>query len=193
MTHVSPIPREELPALEETFQFIEAVTGFVPSSLRTMAHLPGLVEGFQALAVAVLGSPVIDAELKNLVSHVASRAAGCRYCQAHTGATAANQGTDPAKVAAVWEFETSELFSDAERVALRLAFHSGANAATDDDFAECRRHFTQEQIVAIVAVCSLFGYLNRWNDTMATELEEEPAAFAAETLSPLGWVVDKHA
>ena len=80
-----------------------------------MAHVPGLVEGFQGLATAVIANPIIDGELKNLVSHVASRAAGCRYCQAHTGATAAHQGTDPAKIAAVWEFETSDLFTDAER------------------------------------------------------------------------------
>lgn len=115
MPHVDPIAREDLPHLEEWCQLIESVMGFVPSSLNTMAHVPGLVEGFQGLATAVIANPIIDGELKNLVSHVASRAAGCRYCQAHTGATAAHQGTDPAKIAAVWEFETSDLFTDAER------------------------------------------------------------------------------
>lgn len=192
MPHVDPIAREDLPHLEDWFQLIESVMGFVPSSLNTMAHVPGLVEGFQGLATAVIANPLIDGELKNLVSHVASRAAGCRYCQAHTGATAAHQGTDPAKIAAVWEFETSELFTDAERAALRLAFHSGANAATAADFAECREHFSDQEIVSIVAVCAMFGYLNRWNDTMATALEDEPAAFADATLAPLGWDAEKH-
>lgn len=192
MPNVQPVAREDLPDLEEGFRVIEAAMGFVPTSMFTMAHVPGLVQGFQALAFAVMANPIIDPELKNMVSHMASRASGCRYCQAHTATTAFHQGADPAKIAALWKFETSERFSDAERAALRLAFNSGANAATPADFAACREHYDEEQIVSIVAVCALFGYLNRWNDTMATPLEAEPGAFADETLAPLGWEADKH-
>jgi hypothetical protein len=48
------------------------------------------------------------------------------------------------------------------------------NAATQAHFAELAEHFSEDEIVDIVAVISLFGFLNRWNDTMATELEELP-------------------
>ena len=154
---------------------------YAVAALLAALSVPGLVQGFQALAFAVMGNPILDPELKNMVSHMASRASGCRYCQAHTATTAFHQGADPAKIAALWEFETSDRFSDAERAALRLAFNSGANAATPADFAACREHFDEQEIVAIVAVCALFGYLNRWNDTMATALEAEPGAFADET------------
>jgi hypothetical protein len=44
-----------------------------------------------------------------------------------------------------------------------------------------------------VAVISLFGWLNRWNDTMATELEDEPLAFASQHLTANGWSAGKHA
>ena len=64
---------------------------------------------------------------------------------------------------------------------------------TDEDFAECRQYYTDEQITAIVAVCALFGYLNRWNDTMATTLEAVPAAIADDVLAPQGWTIGKHA
>jgi uncharacterized peroxidase-related enzyme len=195
MTRVDPIPREELPHLEDGFQMVEAVMGFVPTSMRTMARIPGLTEGFQALARAVLANQVLDPHLGHMVSHVTSNAAGCRYCQAHTATTAANAGADPAKIAALWSFETSELFSDAERAALRLAFHAGQvpNAATDEDFEACRAYYSEEEIVSIVAVCALFGYLNRWNDTMATTLEAEPTAFASNNLSANGWEPGRHA
>lgn len=168
--------------------------GFVPSSIRTMAHVPSIFEGFLGLVPKVLGTDVIPSELVNLVSLVTSNASGCRYCQAHTGATAAHQGSDPAKIAAAWEFETSDLFSDAERAALRLAFHAGVtpNEATEGDFAELKKHYSTEQIVAIVAVIALFGWLNRWNDTMATQLEEEPMTFASQSLSGQGWEIGKH-
>ena len=195
MPNVQPLAREDLPQFEEIFSRVGENMGFIPTSLFTMGHVPEILGGFLALGGAVLQNPVIDGELKNLVSHAVSAANGCRYCQAHTGATAANQGSDPAKVAAVWEFETSDLFTDAERAALRLAFHSGSspNAATAEDFEECRKHYSEEQIVAIVAVCSLFGYLNRWNDTMATQLESEPSEFGSEHLSGLGWQIGRHA
>ena len=78
MPNVQPVAREDLPELEEGFQVIEAAMGFVPTSMFTMAHVPGLVQGFQALAFAVMGNPILDPELKNMVSHMASRASGCR-------------------------------------------------------------------------------------------------------------------
>lgn len=194
MPHIPPIPREDLEQYEPVFQGAETVMGFVPSSIRTMAHVPAIFEGFMGLVPNVLNNGVIDGELVNLISLVTSTASGCRYCQAHTGATASHQGSDPAKIAAAWEFETSELFSDAERAALRLAYHGGVtpNAATDEDFDELKKYYSTEQIVAIVAVIALFGYLNRWNDTMATQLEDEPNAFASSAFADAGWAVGKH-
>ena len=98
------------------------------------------------------------------------------------------------KIAAVWEFETSDLFSDAERAALRLALHASLlpNEASEDDFEALKRHFDEGQIVEIVATVALFGYLNRWNDTMATDLEAHPAKVAERTLGKTGWEVGKH-
>ena len=71
----------------------------------------------------------------------------------------------------------SPLYSAAERAALDLAVAAGAvpNAATDQMFLELRKHWTEEQIVEIVGVIAVFGF-NRWNDTLATPLEDEPIA-----------------
>jgi len=52
--------------------------------------------------------------------------------------------------------------------------------------------WTENQIVEIVATIALFGFLNRWNDTMATPLEEEPIGVAEKFLAPHGWNVGKH-
>ena len=45
----------------------------------------------------------------------------------------------------------------------------------------------------IVAVISLFGFLNRFNDTMATELEASPIEAGNRFLAKKGWSVGKHA
>jgi hypothetical protein len=49
------------------------------------------------------------------------------------------------------------------------------------------------QVVEIVGVIALFGFLNRWNDTMATPLEEEPKAVGEKHLAAHGWSAGRHA
>ncbi|MBK5289028.1 MAG: carboxymuconolactone decarboxylase family protein [Acidimicrobiia bacterium] len=168
--------------------------GFVPSSLRVMARVPGLLDGMTGLSSVVFLNELLPVEFKQLIGFMASAGAGCRYCQAHTVAHAAHLGVEAEKLAELWSFETSDRFDDAERAALRLALHSGQapNSVTDEDFAQCRRYYSDEQITAIVAVCALFGYLNRFNETMATTLEETPRMIADEVLAPQGWIVGRH-
>jgi hypothetical protein len=47
--------------------------------------------------------------------------------------------------------------------------------------------------VEILAAVSLYGFLNRFNDSLATPLEEGSAAFAEETIGEKGWTRGKHA
>jgi alkylhydroperoxidase family enzyme len=119
---------------------------------------------------------------------------GCRYCQAHTASNATRAGAEQEKIANVWSYETSELFSPAERAALRLAHHASLvpNQATDEDFAELHRHFDDGEIVEIMGIIALFGFLNRWNDTLATDLEDEPFDFARTHLADAGWQPGRH-
>lgn len=194
MSRIEPTPRTELPQHEDVFQLVEASMGFVPSSMRTMAKVPGLFEAFSGLAATITMIGEIDRGLAQMIANVASTASGCRYCQAHTATHAAHAGVDDAKVVKLWEFETSELFTEAERAALRVARDAAQNpnAVTDADFDDLKRHFTEAQIIQIVATISLFGYLNRWNDTMATTLESEPLGYASAHLGDVGWSPGKH-
>ncbi len=195
MSRIAPIPFADLPDYEEGFAAIEAYMGFVPTSLGAMARVPGLLDRFTSLSAVVFLNDLLPGELKQMLGHMASAGAGCRYCQAHTVAHAEHLGVDADKLAEIWSFETSPRFDDAERAALRLALHSGQhpNAVTEADFDACRQHYTDDQITAIVAVCALFGYLNRWNDTMATTLESAPMQAAERLLAPRGWEPGKHA
>ena len=195
MTRIDPVPREDLPQYEAMFQIVEGSMGFLPSSMRTMAKVPQILDGFASLALGVSTAGFIDAGLSQMIANVASLAAGCRYCQAHTAAHAAHEGVAVDKLEHVWEFETSELFTEAERVALRVARDAASvpNAVTDEHFAALAEHYSDEAIVQIVATISMFGYLNRWNDTMATTLEAEPLGFAREHLGGSGWEPGNHA
>jgi alkylhydroperoxidase family enzyme len=98
------------------------------------------------------------------------------------------------KQAAVWEFETSPVFSPAERAALRFARGAAMTPSqvTDAEFADLRMHFDDAQILELSGVIGLFGFLNRWNASLATPLEDEPLRHARETLSDRGWQAGKH-
>ena len=103
-------------------------------------------------------------------------------------------GISDAKIAAIWEFRTSPLFDDAERVVLEFALAAGAvpNAVTDDHMARLREHWTDDEIVEILAAICLYAFLNRWNDTMATELEAGPRDLGDRVLAVGGWTGGKH-
>ncbi|RZJ21810.1 MAG: carboxymuconolactone decarboxylase family protein, partial [Haliea sp.] len=129
-----------------------------------------------------------------LVSLASSYAAGCLYCQSHMTNLSSIYKASDAKIAALWDFENSELFSPAERAAISLALKAGAvpNEASEADFDELKKHYNDEQIVEIVASIALFGYLNRWNDTMATSLEPLAIKVAERAIGSVGWEAGKH-
>lgn len=194
MTLITPKSRDELVEAEPVFELVEATMGFLPNSMLTMAHWPELLQAFAGIGGTVLAGGELEAELKQLIAFVASNAAGCRYCQAHTSHSAKRAGASDEKIQAAFEFESSDLFSDAERAALRVALYGGMqpNAVEPEHMEALQQHFSEKQCVEIVAVISLFGFLNRWNDTMATTLEEAPRSFASDKLAHNGWDISKH-
>jgi len=197
MNRVEPVDQDAMAALDDLFAPVIERMGFIPMSQQVMAHKPALLRAFIDLGKAVYSQDEgsIPFALKSLIGNMASKSAGCMYCVAHTGSNSSRAGVDDKKIAAMWEFKTSDLFTDAERAALSFAQSAAhvPNATTEADFVELRKHFTDFQIVEIMSVISIFGYLNRWNDSMATTLEEEPTEFAQQTMAGTGWSVGKHA
>jgi uncharacterized peroxidase-related enzyme len=192
---LAPLPPEHTPELKEQFDGISKRMGFIPNSVKVMQRRPKMARAYMALADAVWDPEgQVDRKLKRLIAHVSSRAAGCQYCMAHTAEGASRLGVDQEKLDAVWEYQTSPLFSDAERAALDVALAGGSvpNAVTDEMFAELRKHWNDEEVVEIVGVIAMFGFLNRWNDTFATPLEEEPLEFGEKHLASHGWDAGKH-
>lgn len=195
MTRISSAPQDQLSASKDLLALAAAAMGFEANSLKVMARQPAILQGFMGLSAAILGPGAgLDPVLRQMIAHISSAAAGCAYCQAHTAHGAEHRGANAEKLAELWKYETSDLFSPAEKAALDLALAAGSvpNQATDAHFDALRAHYSDDEIVEIVAVIALFGFLNRWNDTLATSLEDSPLAFAEAHLAPKGWVGDKH-
>ncbi|MEX0957465.1 MAG: carboxymuconolactone decarboxylase family protein [Rhizobiaceae bacterium] len=194
MAHVKPLDRTSLPQFAELFERYDRIRGFLPNSILTMGRRPRIAEAFMHLNQAILYEGTVPEQLKMMVSYMASSAAGCNYCQGHMANLSSIYGVPDDKIAAIWNFADSDLFSEAEKAALRLAFHAGSvpNTVEAEHFEELRGHFSEEEIVEIVASIALFGYLNRWNDTMATEMEDLPGRRAERAIGPVGWTAGKH-
>ncbi|RJY10062.1 carboxymuconolactone decarboxylase family protein [Aurantiacibacter aquimixticola] len=186
MARIAPLTLDELPQdTRRALVFAQETMGFTANDVLTMARWPQLLSALEQLVGTIYESTEIDPLLKRLIALVASSASGCRYCQAHTAHGAVKQaGGDEAKVAAVWEYATSPLFTKAERAALDLALAAAQqpNASNDEHFEALRAHYSERQILEIVAMISLFGLLNRWNSTLATELETAPLDVASKTI-----------
>lgn len=192
---LAPLPFGDIPEAVPTLESARKRMGFVPNSQLTMQRVPKMLQGYAQLSAAIWDpSGKVDGKLKRLISHVASRSAGCQYCMAHTAEGAAKLGVDQQKIDAVWDYQNSPLFSAAERAALDVAVAAGCvpNAVTDEMFATLRQHWSDEQVVEIVGVIALFGFLNRWNDTFATPLEGEPIEYGEAHLANQGWHAGKH-
>ena len=195
-SRIEPLPPEHTPELADAFEGMRRNLGFIPNSMLILQRKPKIARALQQLTASIWDPQgEVDRGFKRLVAHVASRTAGCQYCMAHTAGGALHFGIEERKLADVWEFRTSPLFSKAERVALDFAIAAASvpNGVTEAMFAEMRKHWSEGQIVEIVAVISTFGFLNRWNDTMGTPLEEEPIHVGEKFLASHGWSVGKHA
>ena len=188
-TYIGGKKREEFSDLEELFKGVEAFMGYVPNAHLTMAEKPELLLAFSNLAMTIFQSKEIDMETKQLIALASSLSSGCSYCQAHTSHGAERAGTKEEKIADILSYSESDYYSDEERAVLDLAFASGRvpNESRAEHFNELKKYFSDEQIIDIVSVISMFGFLNRWNDTLGTKLEDVPKSFVEEKLKPLGW------
>ena len=194
MPRLDPLPLEDLGDARPILEGIAEQTGYVMNSLSTLGRKPEILASLMGFATSVMAPGDVSPDLKNMVSQIVSKSAGCSYCMAHTGHAGEGAGVTSEKEDALWEYETSDLFTDAERAALRVAQGAGMapNGVTDEDFDALKEHFTDDQIIEILAVIGMFGFFNRFNDTMATQLEASPLNYAETALGPKGWDVGKH-
>ena len=181
--------RENFKEFEELFNGVEVFMGYVPNAHLAMAERPELLIAFSSLARTIFQTQGVDMQTKQLIALASSLSSGCKYCQAHTSHGAERAGAKEEKIAEILNYTRSDYYTNQERAVLDLAFASGRtpNESNAEHFNELKKYFSDGQIIDIVSVISMFGFLNRWNDTLGTKLEDIPKDFVEEKLKPLGW------
>ena len=195
MSLINPIHTIKDDETKELVKFFNETLGFCPNSVLTMQKKPYLAQAFVNLNKAVMDNAgSISSEFKRIIAYISSNTAGCRYCQAHTIRAAERYGAKKERLEQSWNFENSALFTEAEKIALRftIAASSVPVKVTTELEKALKNHWDETDILEIMSVIALFGYLNRWNDVMGTSLEEDAIESANQYLKNKGWNIGKH-
>ena len=189
ISYIDTKKREDFPEFERLFKLVESFMGYLPNSYLLMADKPELLEAFAKMSAAVFNTVSLDAQSKQLIALASSLSSGCKYCQSHTSHGAERAGVANNKIADILNYQNSAHYDAKEVALLDLAFASGEvpNGATKTHFDNLKKYYSKQQIIDMVSVISFFGFLNRWNDTFGTEIEEVPAQYIDEVLKPKNW------
>ena len=195
MALVTPLSADHDLETKELAEFFNETLGFCPNSVLTMQRRPAISKAFINLNKAVMANEGrVTSALKRMIAWVSSNATGCRYCQAHAIRAAERYSAEQEQLDNIWEYRTHPAFSDAERAALdfSLAASLVPNGVNSDIKKQLYAHWDEGEIVEMLGVISLFGYLNRWNDSMGTNIEEGAVESGDQYLGKHGWESGKH-
>ena len=146
-----------------------------------LLNLPWMVWG--------LGAP---RSTVGLAMYVSSRTAGCMYCSAHSCTFALRRGATVDEVASALDAEPS--LTGADRAAVRVARSLAVVPAAigDEERAELRRHFSENDAEWIVLSIAMMGFLNKAMDSLGIPLEGDTASEVAGVIAPSGWAPGRH-
>lgn len=195
MSIIEPLNELSDTKTKKLAEFFNETLGFCPNSVLTMQKKPKLAQAFINLNKAIMeNNGSLTSEFKRLIAFVSSSAAGCRYCQAHTSLAAKRYGASDERLKEVWDYENSDLFSEKEKIALKFAHLNSLNPIHENNQLSkmLLNEWSENDVIEIIGVISLFGFLNRWNDIMGTRLEEIALQHSESYLSSFGWKSGKH-
>jgi len=195
MALVTPLSPDHDETTKELAAFFNETLGFCPNSILTMQRRPAISRAFINLNKAVMANDGrVTSSLKRMIAWVSSNATGCRYCQAHAIRAAERYGAEKEQLENIWDYRTHKAFSQAERAALDFSLQA-SQVPNQVDVKIKERLYTywyEGEIVEMLGVISLFGYLNRWNDSMGTSIENGAVESGNQYLGKHGWEKGKH-
>tara|TARA_B000000609_G_C24151692_1_gene337759 strand:+ start:438 stop:1088 length:651 start_codon:yes stop_codon:yes gene_type:complete len=165
---------------KEFFDMVPNLLGRVPNFYKTLSHSPYL-----AMALLPINSAAqrewsgtdISGRIKELIVIKTSHTNACKYCYAHNTALgqAAGIEEDHIKALSLNDFSDPNLFTQEEVLAIKWAESVTNNTANSNDklFADLKEVFTEKQIVEMTILAAMFNMLNRINDSLDVDLEEQ--------------------
>ncbi len=144
-----------------------------------------LVPNLLNVPQAILGQGA-PKDLVGLSMYVASRAAECMYCSAHTCSFALRRGTSPEALVGD--------YSPVEAAVARVAEGMSRVPANlkKSDIEVLREHLDDGDIEWVILGAAMMGFLNKFMDTMGIELEQSAINDVSDLITSTGWRAGKH-
>ncbi len=163
------------PEIQSVFDTLQKASGRVLNIFRLMAHHPRSLPPFLAWYPLLREGP-LDLKVRYLAYVRASQLNRCRYCVAHNGAAARRAGVSKEQLEALADFQTSPLFSDLERLAIRYAEEMTTRVQVGAALVETlRARLDPTALVQLTLTIAAANFTNRFNEALGTELEYEEA------------------
>jgi alkylhydroperoxidase family enzyme len=105
----------------------------------------------------LLNGGILPVPLKEMCRVLISMKHGCGYCSTVRSRIAYENGLTEEKLMATMDFESSPLFDERERAALRFAtlFKQSDDAIDNDEvYIDLKRHFSEEEIIELALLCA---------------------------------------
>ena len=175
MARVPLVEEKEHPELSELIAKIKgARAGRLINIYRLMLHSPALASAWFDLNQAVRYGTEIDGQCRELAVIRVAILNNVEYViRAHGPAYALKEGLTPEQVAALSDWQPSDLFDEKQRAL--LAYTDAVTRdidVLDAVFAEVRQHFSERQVVELTMLIGAYNMLTRF--LKALKVDPEP-------------------
>jgi AhpD family alkylhydroperoxidase len=164
------------PEIANVYDVLLKTRGVVPNMFKTLAHTPALALATAGYLKALLSDGALPGFYKELIALRVSALLNSEYAIKAHALSALQKGASEAQVAAARGDYENGPFTDAEKIGFRAAerLHRSALEITDEFFAELKRHFTDAQIVELVATAAAFELFPRFVDGLRIPVTASP-------------------
>ncbi len=166
------------PEVANVYDALLKARGVVPNMFKTLAHTPALALATAAYLKALLSDGALPGSYKELIATRLSVLLGSEYAvKAHALSARQKGASEPQIAAARGDFEEGP-FSAAEKMGFRAAewLHRSASEITDEFFAELKQHFSDPQIVELIATAAAFELFPRFVEGLRIPVTPPPKA-----------------
>jgi AhpD family alkylhydroperoxidase len=172
---------DSTPRVAAVYHRLEAkYNGKLFNTFKMMGHMPEVLEAFVPFAEALIEGGQLDRRLKELIILSATLSNKSNYCATHHFYAAKLAGLRYEEIADIHRYKESPHFTEKEKLVMAftedVTRHPGEVNA--DLRARIRREYDPALLVEIVALIGMSNFLNRFDDTLALELDLPPAPAA---------------
>jgi uncharacterized peroxidase-related enzyme len=177
MTRIPLLERDQVaPEVANVYDALLATRGVVPNMFKTLAHTPALAIATAGYLKALLSDGALPGSYKELLATRLSVLLGSEYAIKAHALSARQKGASEAQIIAARGDYDNGPFTDAEKLGFRAAerLHRSPAEITDEFFATLKQHFTDPQIVELVAAAAAFELFPRFVDSLRIPITPAP-------------------